>query len=98
MSKRNLRKDRLAFKGAWHFSAEWTFSGHTAATTSTDPDRLKYELQQIKTKIKHLVLGAQRFPLLLRNIHLVYTAHNNLSEAAKNYTVSAFTAFLKKTC
>ena len=59
-------------KGAWRFSAVWTFPGHMVATTSTDPSRLKNEIQQMETEMKRLVLGAQRFPLLLRNIQLKY--------------------------
>jgi hypothetical protein len=57
-------------KGAWRFSAVWTFPGHMLATTSTDPSRLKMELQQMETEMKRLVLGAQKFPLYLRNIEV----------------------------
>jgi hypothetical protein len=59
-------------KGAWRFSAVWTFPGHMVATTSTDPSRLKKELQQMETEMKRLVLGAQKFQLDLRNIQLKY--------------------------
>ena len=59
-------------KGAWCFSAVSTFPGHVVATTSTDPSRLKKELQQMETEMKRLVLGAQKFPLYLRNIQLKY--------------------------
>ncbi len=59
-------------KGAWRFSALWTFPGHMVATTSTDPSRLKKELQQVETEMKRLVLGAQKFPLYLKNIQLRY--------------------------
>jgi hypothetical protein len=59
-------------KGAWRFSAVWTFPGHMAATTSTDPSHLKRELQKMETEMKRLVLGAQKFPLYLRNIQLKY--------------------------
>jgi hypothetical protein len=57
-------------KGAWRFSAVWIFPGHMVATTSTDPSRLKKELQEMETEMKRVVLGAQKFPLYLRNIQL----------------------------
>jgi hypothetical protein len=53
-------------KCAGRFSAVWTFPGHMVATSSTDPSRLKKELQQMETEMK-LVLGAQKIPLYLRN-------------------------------
>jgi hypothetical protein len=59
-------------KGAWRFSAVWTFPGHMVATTSTDPSRLKNELQQMETEMKRLVLQAQKYPLYLTNIELKY--------------------------
>ena len=59
-------------KGAWRFSAVWTFPGHMVATTSTDPVLIENELQQMETEMKRLVLGAQRFPLYLQNIQLKY--------------------------
>ncbi len=59
-------------KGIWRFNAVWTFSGHMVATTSTDPIRLKTELQQMETEMKRLVLEMQKFPLYLKNIQLKY--------------------------
>jgi hypothetical protein len=59
-------------KGAWGFSAVWTFPGHMIATTSTDTILLQNELLQMETEMKRLVLQAQRFPLCLRNIQLKY--------------------------
>ena len=59
-------------KGAWRFSTVWTFPGHMVATASTDPVLIKNELQHVETEMKRLVLGAQRFPLYLRNIQLKY--------------------------
>jgi len=57
-----LNKRMSKRKGAWRFSAVWTFPGHMVATTSTDPSRLKNELQQMETEMKRLVLQAERFP------------------------------------
>ena len=59
-------------KGAWRFSAVWTFPGHMVATTSTDPGLLQNEQQQMETEMKRLVVGAQKIPLYLRNIQLKY--------------------------
>ena len=47
-------------KGAWGFSAVWTFPGHMIATTSTDTILLQNELLQMETEMKRLVLQAQR--------------------------------------
>ncbi len=52
-------------KGAWRFSVVWTIPGHMGATTSTNPSRLKTELQQLDTELKRLVLEAQRLPSYL---------------------------------
>ena len=59
-------------KGAWLFSAVWTFPGHMVATSSTDPVLLQNELRQMETEMKRLVLQAERFPPNLRNIELKY--------------------------
>ena len=59
-------------KGAWRFSAVWTFPGDMVATTSTDPIVLQNEVRQMETIMKRLVLEAQRFPLYLRNVQLRY--------------------------
>ncbi len=59
-------------KGAWHFSAVWTFPGYMVAATSTDLIVLQNELWQIENEIKRLVLQTERFPLYLRNIKLKY--------------------------
>ena len=59
-------------KGAWRFSAVWTFPGNMVATISTDPIVLQNEVRQMETEMKRLVLQAQRFPLHLRNIELRY--------------------------
>jgi hypothetical protein len=48
------------------------------ATISTDPSRLKTELQQMETEMKRLVLGAQKFPLYLRNIQLKSWFHSSI--------------------
>jgi hypothetical protein len=58
-------------KGAWSFSAVWTFPGHetvTVAATSIHPTLLKNEILHMKAEMKRLVLGAQRFPYYLRII------------------------------
>jgi hypothetical protein len=57
-------------KGAWRFSAVWTFPGHIVATT--DPSHLKKELKQMEAGMKRLVMGVQKIPLYLRNIQLKY--------------------------
>ena len=59
-------------KGAWRFSAVWTFPADMVATLSTDPVVLQNEVRQMETVMKRLVLQAQRFPLHLRNIQLRY--------------------------
>ena len=59
-------------KGAWRFSAVWTFPRHMVAATSTDPIIIQNELQQIENEMKRLLLQTERFPLYLRNIELKY--------------------------
>ena len=59
-------------KGAWRFSAVWTFPGDMVATISTDPIVLQNEVRQMETAMKRLVLQAERFPLNLRNVQLRY--------------------------
>jgi hypothetical protein len=59
-------------KGAWRFSAVWTFPGHMVAATSTDPIVLQNELQQIENEMQRLVLQTERFPPYLRNIEVKY--------------------------
>ena len=59
-------------KGAWRFSAVWTFPGDMVATISTDPIVLQNEVRQMETVMKRLVLQAERFPLNLRNVQLRY--------------------------
>ena len=60
-------------KGAWRFSAVWTFPGHVAATASTDPIVLQRELQEMEIEMKSLVMQAESFPPNLRNIELKYS-------------------------
>ncbi len=59
-------------KGAWCFSAVWTFPGHVVATASTDPILLQSELRQMETEMKRLVLQTPTLPLYIRNIELRY--------------------------
>ena len=59
-------------KGAWSFSAVWTFSGHMVATTSTDPTSIQRELLQLDTELTRLVKERERFPPFLRNVELKY--------------------------
>ena len=59
-------------KGAWRFSAVWTFPGNMVATISTDPIVLQNEVRQMETEMKRLVLQAERFAPNLRNIQLKY--------------------------
>ncbi len=60
-------------KGAWRFSAMWTFPGHVVATASTNPILLQRELQQMEIEMKRLVIQAESFPPNLRNIELKYS-------------------------
>ncbi len=60
-------------KGAWRFSAVWTFPGHVVATASTDPIILQRELQEMEIEMKSLVMQAESFPPNLRNIELKYS-------------------------
>ena len=59
-------------KGAWRFSAVWTFPGHMVATTSTDPTSLQRELLQLDTELTRLVIERERFPPFLKNVELKY--------------------------
>ena len=58
-------------KGAWRFSAVWTFPGHVVATASTDPIVLQREFQEMEIEMKSLVMQAESFPPNLRNIELL---------------------------
>ena len=60
-------------KGAWHFSAVWTFPGYVVATTSTDPILLQRELQELEIEDKDLVMQAESFPPNLRSIELKFS-------------------------
>ncbi len=66
-------------KGAWSFSAVWTFSGNMIATTSIDPTLFKNEMLQMdsEAEMKRLALGAQRFPLYLRNLVALFPQEIN---------------------
>ena len=59
-------------KGAWSFSAVWTFPGHMVATTSTDPSSLQRELLQLDTELRRLVNERERFLHYLKNVELKY--------------------------
>ena len=59
-------------KGAWSFSAVWTFPGHMVATKSTDPSSLQRELLHLDTEFTRLVNERERFPPFLRNVELKY--------------------------
>jgi hypothetical protein len=59
-------------KAAWSFSAVWTFPGHTIASSSFDQSILHCEIRQMETELKRLVLDQLRFPLVLRNVELIY--------------------------